>query len=295
MAAMIDLIAAEGHIAAPDRTPIAWFREAPGTEAAPSAAHRPSTADDEPPPLVLVHGTTADHTTFRRFGPRMAETRPVFSIDRRGRGASRDTLPYSIEREFDDVASVADALAAATGGPIDALGHSYGGRCAMGAALLTGSIRRVVAYEGAVQPGVGDRDPELLARLERLLAEGRPEELLEVFLREAVDFSPAEWEAFRTSPTFPARVAAAGSVTRELRAGASNGSALERYQAIAQPVLLVIGSESPPFFRAGAVALAARLAQGRLAVIEGARHAAHHTHVEALAALVEGFLDQPDR
>lgn len=26
------------------------------------------------PPLVLVHGTTADHTTFRAIGPRLADT-----------------------------------------------------------------------------------------------------------------------------------------------------------------------------------------------------------------------------
>lgn len=288
--ALIDFRASEGHVLAPDGTPVAWFRASSR-----AGVDRPATDAEEPPPLLLVHGTTADHTTFRVFGPRMAASRPVFSIDRRGRGASGDTLPYTIEREFDDVAEMAEALAAATRGPVDVFGHSYGGRCVMGAALLTDSIRRVVAYEGAVRRAVGGRDPELLARLEGLLDDDRPAELLEVFLREAVDFSPAEWEAFRTSPTFQARVAAAGTVTRELRAGALNGSALERYAAVAQPVLLVIGSESPVFFRAGAEALAASLPQGRLAVIEGARHAAHHTHVEGLAACVSAFLDASER
>jgi pimeloyl-ACP methyl ester carboxylesterase len=55
----------------------------------------------------------------------------------------------------------------------------------------------------------------------------------------------------------------------------------------------VLGSESPSFFRAGAEALARGLAHGRLVVIDGARHAAHHTHVEALTALVVAFLDEP--
>jgi pimeloyl-ACP methyl ester carboxylesterase len=66
----------------------------------------------------------------------MASSRPVFSIDRRGRGASGDTLPYAIEREFEDVAAVAEALADATGGDVDVFGHSYGGRAVMGAATL---------------------------------------------------------------------------------------------------------------------------------------------------------------
>ena len=105
------------------------------------------------PPLVLVHGATADHTAFRVVGPMLATTFTVHAIDRRGRGASGDTAPYSIEREFEDVAAVADALAAEDrASPVDVVGHSYGGRCALGAALLTDAIRRVVSYEGAPTP-----------------------------------------------------------------------------------------------------------------------------------------------
>src|SRR3954453_21074071 len=86
------------------------------------------------PPLLLVHGTTADHTTFRVVGPRFGETRAVHAMDRRGRGASGSTLPYSIEREFEDVVAVAEEVAAAAGRAVDLVGHSYGGRCALGAA-----------------------------------------------------------------------------------------------------------------------------------------------------------------
>ena len=68
------------------------------------------------PPLILVHGTTGDHTTFRVVGPMFATWRTVHAMDRRGRGASGDTLPYAIEREFEDVAAVADALATHEGG-----------------------------------------------------------------------------------------------------------------------------------------------------------------------------------
>jgi pimeloyl-ACP methyl ester carboxylesterase len=275
----MDLSALEGLVRAPDGTAIGWFRE-PG----PGRGR----------PLLLVHGTTADHTTFRVFGPRMARSRLAVSIDRRGRGASGDTLPYAIEREFEDVAAVAEALAAAASRDVDAFGHSYGGRVAMGAAALTSRIRRVVSYEGAVAPGPDDRGVGGVERLERLLAADRRAELLEVFLREVVDMTPAEMEAFRAAETYPLRVAAANTVPRELRAGASAGASLERFAAVSQPVLQVLGSESPTVFREGARALAQRLERGQLAVIEGARHAAHHTHVEALAELVERFLAETD-
>src|SRR4051812_36276125 len=41
-------------------------------------------------PLILVHGATADHTTFRAVAPRFEASRSVVAIDRRGRGASGD-------------------------------------------------------------------------------------------------------------------------------------------------------------------------------------------------------------
>lgn len=247
-----------------------------------------------PHPLLLVHGTTADHTTFRVLGPLLAASRPTFALDRRGREASGDAPGYAIEREFEDVAAVADALAAAADARIDVLGHSFGGRCAMGAALRTGAIRRVVSYEGAVPPGVGAGRPELIARLERLDAEDRREELLRVFLMEVVEMTAAEWEAFRTSPVWPARLAAAHTIVRELRAGSGAGDAWERYAALTVPVLQLLGSESAPIFRAGAEALDARLADGRIAVIAGGRHNAHHTHAAEMVELVAGFLDEGD-
>ena len=131
------------------------------------------------PPLVLVHGAAADHTTFRVIGPRLAERYTVHAIDRRGRGSSGDTPPYAIEREFEDVAAVADAIGdGARGVPV--IGHSYGGRCALGAALLTDAIAAVVCYEGApTPPGVKYGDATLADELAALERAGRPADLLE--------------------------------------------------------------------------------------------------------------------
>ena len=55
-------------------------------------------------------------------------------------------------------------------------------------------------------------------------------------------------------------------------------------------MLQVAGSESPASFRDAAAALDARLETGRLAIVEGARHAAHHSHPAELITLIEGFL-----
>ena len=86
------------------------------------------------PPLVMVHGSIADHTTFESFIAVLGNDVTTFAMDRRGFGASGDTPDYTIDRDFEDVAAVVDAVAARTGGPVALWGHSYGANCAMGGA-----------------------------------------------------------------------------------------------------------------------------------------------------------------
>lgn len=246
----------------------------------------------EGPPLVLVHGAAADHTTFRVVGPRLATRYTVHAIDRRGRGASGDTLPYAIEREFEDVAAVADAIAADASGPLVVIGHSYGGRCALGAAVLTESIKKVVSYEGApTPPGVRYGDSALADELAALDEAGRPADILETFLRRVVGMDDTAIAAYRADPVWPLRVRAAHTIPRELRAeGRSGGAGLEALARVRQPVLQILGGDSKTEFAAATAALDDGLIDGRVVVIPGARHAAHHTHPEALIEAIDTFL-----
>jgi pimeloyl-ACP methyl ester carboxylesterase len=262
------------RVSSRDGTPIALFTSGSG------------------PPLVLVHGASADHTTFRVVAPRLAEGWTVHAIDRRGRGASGDTLPYAIEREFEDVAAVASAVARETGGPVDVVGHSYGGRCALGAALLTDDIRRVISYEGApTPPGVDYGDADVLPELRRLEAAGDPAGILATFMRRVVGMDEAGLERYRTDPVWPLRVAAAPTIVRELEIESSADAAgLEVLGRVGQPVLQILGGDSRREFGEATKALDRRLAHGRVVVIDGAKHAAHHTHPEAFVAAVHAFL-----
>jgi pimeloyl-ACP methyl ester carboxylesterase len=263
-------------VQSPDGTPIAVFSSGTGS------------------PLVLIHGASADHTTFRVVGPRLADRYAVHAIDRRGRGASGDTAPYAIEREFEDVAAVAETLAREAGGPVDVFGHSYGGRCALGAALLTSDIRRVISYEGApTPPGERYGDVHVLADLRAAAERGDGDALLTTFLRRVVGMPAEELARYRADPVWPARVAAAPTIVRELAAegsGERGPASLAALGAIRQPVLQLLGGESRPEFGVATRALDARLADGRIVTIPGARHAAHHTHPDALVAAVTGFL-----
>ncbi|HEX5149108.1 MAG TPA: alpha/beta hydrolase [Candidatus Limnocylindrales bacterium] len=260
-------------VVSPDGTRIACFSAGSGT------------------PILLVHGTTADHSTFRTLGPRLAAWFATDAIDRRGRGESGDTQPYSIEREFEDVAAMADWLAAEAGRPIPVFGHSYGGRCALGAALLTRSIDRVICYEGApAPPGRSYRPVGLEARLRERLAAGDPAGVLATFMTEVVGMTGPELDAFRADPIWPVRVHAAHTILRELEAEGSTAASLDALGRVHQPVLQLLGSASRPIFRAATVALDERLRDGRVAEIAGAKHAAHHTHPEVVVEAVRAFL-----
>jgi pimeloyl-ACP methyl ester carboxylesterase len=269
------------HVVSPDGTLIALFSA--------------GVADGARPPLLLVHGTTADHRTWRVVAPALALRGAVHAIDRRGRGDSTDgpTGTYAIERELDDVAAVTGALAGAAGGPVDVIGHSLGGRIALGASLRTSAIRRVVAYESA--PTVDARPPggrdDLLEALREDLARGDNDAVLARFMTEAVGMPEGELAAFRSDPIWPRRAAAAPTIVRELEAAEGDPAVgLDVLSAVTVPVLQLGGSEGTAGFLEGAEALDARLAHGRLEVIDGARHAAHHSHPEAFLAAVERFL-----
>lgn len=275
-----------------DGTPIAFFEVVPPAERQDGPIARP--------PVLLVHGAAADHTTWRAAGPRLALRRRVFAMDRRGRGASGDApgeqgdATYSIEREYEDVAAVAEAIVSRTGRPaVDVAGHSYGGRAALGASLVTDAIRRVVVYEGApAPPGVSYRPAGLLDGVRSALDRGDKEAALSTFLQGIVGLDDDALDAYRREAVWPARVAAANTILREIEAEASPPASIEALGRVTEPVLLILGAISRSPFRIGTDALAERLANAQVAVIEGAAHAAHHTHVDELVALVEKFLDR---
>jgi pimeloyl-ACP methyl ester carboxylesterase len=103
------------------------------------------------PPLVLVHGASADSTVMSLLTPLLEPHYTVHAMDRRGRGLSGDAPTYHITLEYADIAAVVDDVARTTGQTVSLYGHSYGAVCALGAALLTRRVKQLFLYE----PGFG--------------------------------------------------------------------------------------------------------------------------------------------
>lgn len=243
----------------------------------------------EGPPLVMVHGSIADHASMAAVAPLLEPRFAVTVVDRRGRGASGDAVGYAVEREFADVAGVVDAVAARTGERVVLYGHSYGATCALGASLLTANLAGLALYEPAFA-GFGIVPPGLVGRLEALLAAGAPADVVELALRQAAGASEEQLAAMRSLPSWSSRVAAAGSIPRELRVLEAHRYELQRYAVMVTPTLLLTGERSPAGYRRLVSKLAAELPDARVAELGGQEHTAQIAAPGLVAVALTGFV-----
>lgn len=122
----------------------------------------------------------------------------------------------------------------------------------------------------------------------RMRAAGGPEEVLEIFLREAVRLTAAEVDVMRETPVWRARVAAAHTIPRELEVveAVEFGDGLGE---IGIPVRLLAGTESPEFLRLAAGAVAERIPGADVVPLHGLAHQAMDFDPEQFVGAVFGF------
>ena len=239
----------------------------------------------EGPPLVLVHGTAADHARWAPVLPALAERFTVLAVDRRGRGESGDARDYAIGREFEDNAAVADHA----GGGACVLGHSFGALCALEGALLSRPLRALVLYE---PPGKGSvPSGDALARLETLLAEGDRDRFMGVFMAEVAGVRPEQIEAMRSQPAWAARLAAAHTIPRELRAVGDHRFDPAAFRDLAVPTLLLYGDATREPFKEAVAKVDAALPDSRIVAMPGQGHTAMDTATELFVSEVVSFLE----
>ena len=262
------------HVVSPDGTMIAVFVSGQGR------------------PLVVVPGTTSDHTTWRLVLPLLEPHVTVHAVDRRGRGESGDAPEYSLAKEWADVAAVVDAAAAAAGGPVDLLGHSYGGNIAYGAATPHDQrpearpVRGVATAEHRASHDVARRlgSPGVSAR--RRPARGGAGG----FYRDMVKMSDDEIIAIKSAPTWPARVAAAHTVPREIREFGAHAFDPVRRRGSESRCCCMVGADSPDDIKADPEVVAAALPDARIHVLSGQAHMAHLSDPKSFAEVVLSFL-----
>jgi pimeloyl-ACP methyl ester carboxylesterase len=220
------------------------------------------------PPMVLVHGGTADRTRWAPVRQSLATRYTVHIMDRRGRGLSTAEAPeYSIKREGEDIAAVVEAV----GPGVHLVGHSYGALCSLEAALLTGAIGRITLYEPPMpSPGLPVLDPETLLRMKSI---SDPELLLVTFYQEALRLPPETVDGMKGTEIWQARLAAVHTIVRELEE-IDAYTADDRLAKIDVPVRMLLGTESPAYLRVATETVATRIATAEVVALRGHAHQA---------------------
>jgi pimeloyl-ACP methyl ester carboxylesterase len=109
---------------------------------------------------------------------------------------------------------------------------------------------------------------------------------------EVIGMPADEIEKMRSSPVWPVRVAAGGTVARECRADASFlASYADRLGDVTAPVLVVDGMTNVAPKRQIATTLDTMLPSARVHAMAGQGHTAHHLAPGPLAAISLDFFD----
>lgn len=229
------------------------------------------------PCLVLVHGSTADHTRWLPLVPLLRDEFTLVLIDRRGRGGSTEEAPgYAIAHEGEDILAVLDTVPA----PAMVFGHSYGATLTL-TVLDRLPCRAVLLYEPPfATPGNPVFTDDQLARWQAALDEGRREALLEMFYREALHFDQAAIDAMRPLPIWQARIAAVHTVVREaVEVRSFTPSPLQP----TMPVRILLGEVTAPHLAASTRAAATAIEGSELAILPGQGHVAIDSAPELIA------------
>jgi pimeloyl-ACP methyl ester carboxylesterase len=228
------------------------------------------------PPLLLVHGGMCSSSRWAPLWALLTGSFTVTAMDRRGRGLSPDldTIEYSLEAEYQDVAAVCGLLADRHQTPVDVFAHSYGALCALGAAAAGAQMRRLVLYE---PPGPQTLTTQWLERARALVAQDQLGRALVSFLVDITGMTPAAVEALRheAREDNPLPVVA-NTMLREAEALTSLDLA-QIAEHVHQPVHLLLGSTSPPWARAVTDALTDRLTNATTVILTGHGHEAVDT------------------
>jgi pimeloyl-ACP methyl ester carboxylesterase len=244
-------------------------------------------------PLVLVHGSTSERSRWTPVLPRLQRNRSVLAMDRRGRGASGDAANYRMDAEFDDVAAVLDSLDS----PADVVAHSYGAICALEASLRTRNIRRLVLYEPpiAARPSTPEEAKgfeAVVGEIEACINRNERAAALETFFTKVLRMPEAEIARARGLPSWPARLALAHTLPRELRSSRAYRFDAARFREHRIPTLIVLGGESPQRYKDTTALLHESLPGSKVGVIAGQGHGGIDGAPELFAATVMDFLER---
>jgi pimeloyl-ACP methyl ester carboxylesterase len=242
------------------------------------------------PPLILVDGALCSRKLgpMPKLAPLLARHFTVFMYDRRGRGDSADTQPYTKEREVEDL----EALIREAGGSAFVLGVSSGAGLALEAAASGLRIAKLAIYEPPYMVRAADRERHARARheeqLKLLVAAGKRGDAVTYFMRQMVGIPAVFAMMMRLIPGMWSKLkAVAHTLPYDAAVMGDFSLPAERLKSVTMPTLAIGGEKSDARLRAAVAAVAEVLPNGRQHQLPGQTH---NVKAEVLTpALIEFF------
>jgi pimeloyl-ACP methyl ester carboxylesterase len=236
-------------------------------------------------PVVLVGGGPTDRTANGPVVDLLSSRFTVVNYDRRGRGASGDTPPFSVDREYDDLGAVIDAA----GGSAFVFGTSGGGVIGLEAAARGLAITKLAVWEPPFILADEDsrsRPPaDYEAQVAELVSTGRRGDAIELFFTEAAGI-PAEFVApLRQAPFWSAMEDIAHTLVYDAAIMGDFSMPTDRVAAIKVPTLVVDGGTTP-WLSHSAQAVADTIPNSQRRTLDGQPH---NVAPEAIAPVLEEF------
>ncbi len=227
------------------------------------------------PAVILVDGalSTSRGESKPELIALLAPRFTVYNYDRRGRGQSGDTQPYTVGREIEDI----DALIGQAGGEAFLFGHSSGGCLALRAAgALAGRVARVAVYEAPWNddPTVQEAWGDYLGALREALAGGRRGDAVALFMR-YLGTPTEQVAAMREAPFWPSFEALAPTLAYDHSEIMGPTAAVPKKDLanIEVPVLAICGDASPAFMCTTAQTISRAVRHGESRALQGQTHA----------------------
>jgi pimeloyl-ACP methyl ester carboxylesterase len=245
------------------------------------------------PAVILVGGGLVDRSENSPLAAELADRFTTYNYDRRGRAESGDTLPYSVQREIEDI----EALIAEAGGSAHLYGVSSGGALVLEAAAAGVAANRLAMYEVPYQT---DDEFEKAWRmyveeLNATLAAGRRSEAVELFMR-MVGTSDEIIEGAKASEHWAGAEALAHTLAYDAACIGDGPPPTQRLAAITQKTLVATGEAAPDpnymgevpvdFFGRAADEIAAAVPNSERVTLEGQWHM---VDAKVLAPVLERF------
>ena len=247
------------------------------------------------PALILVGGAFEQRafeseTAQLAAYPQIADCFTVYHYDRRGRGDSTDTLPFSVQREIEDI----EALIDEAGGSAFVYGISSGAALAFEAALALGSskVKKLALYEAPYNddPESRERWKQYRHDLNATLAEGRKGDAVGLFMM-LLGMPEEALEGMHQNPMWPMLEAVGHTLAYDAaELGEEAAVPVERAAKLTMPALVMDGEAGQavfPFMTVSAKALANAMPKGQHKTLADQTH---EVKPEAIApVLVEFF------